>query len=85
MSYTLKSESRRTSIDTSLRQARAAYIDMAPAATGSPSQADTPMTDANDDVIPSVPVDALTVRDSVFSIQPLLQLSHSLFGSLFDR
>ncbi|KAJ5391372.1 ISWI chromatin-remodeling complex ATPase ISW2 [Penicillium cosmopolitanum] len=33
---------------------------MAPAATGSPSQADTPMTDANDDVIPSVPVDALT-------------------------
>ncbi|CAI7660602.1 unnamed protein product [Penicillium pancosmium] len=33
---------------------------MAPAATGSPFQADTPMTDANDDVIPSVPVDALT-------------------------
>ncbi|KAJ5976116.1 ISWI chromatin-remodeling complex ATPase ISW2 [Penicillium waksmanii] len=33
---------------------------MAPAATGSPSQVDTPMTDANDDAIPSVPVDALT-------------------------
>ncbi|KAJ5082811.1 ISWI chromatin-remodeling complex ATPase ISW2 [Penicillium argentinense] len=33
---------------------------MAPAATDSPSQADTPMTDANDDAIPSVPVDALT-------------------------
>lgn len=34
---------------------------MAPAPTsGSPSQADTPMTDANDDVVPSVPVDAPT-------------------------
>lgn len=33
---------------------------MAPAATDSPSQADTPMTDANDDAVPSVPVDALT-------------------------
>lgn len=31
---------------------------MAPAATDSPSQADTPMTDANDDVVPSIPVDA---------------------------
>lgn len=34
---------------------------MAPAPTDSPSQADTPMTDVNDDVIPSVPVDAPTV------------------------
>lgn len=33
---------------------------MAPAATDSPSQADTPMTDAIDDTVPSVPVDALT-------------------------
>ncbi|KAJ5532663.1 SNF2-related protein [Penicillium frequentans] len=31
---------------------------MAPAATDSPPQADTPMTDANDDVVPSIPVDA---------------------------
>jgi hypothetical protein len=32
---------------------------MAPAPiSGSPSQADTPMTDANDDVVPSIPVDA---------------------------
>lgn len=36
---------------------------MAPASTDSPSQADTPMTDANDDAIPSVPVDAPTVSD----------------------
>ncbi|KAJ5929537.1 hypothetical protein N7454_006487 [Penicillium verhagenii] len=31
---------------------------MAPAATDSPPQVDTPMTDANDDVVPSIPVDA---------------------------
>lgn len=31
---------------------------MAPAATDSPSQADTPMTDAYDDAIPSIPVDS---------------------------
>lgn len=37
---------------------------MAPASTDSPSQADTPMTDANDDAIPSVPVDAPTVSDA---------------------
>lgn len=43
---------------------------MAPTAAGTPSQADTPMTDANDDAIPSVPVDALTVRDSVSQSNP---------------
>jgi hypothetical protein len=64
-SYTLRGESRRTFLDIDLRKVRTAYK-MAPAATGSPLQADTPMTDANDDVIPSVPVDALTVCDSVF-------------------
>ena len=35
---------------------------MAPARNESPSQTDTPMTDANDDTIPSIPVDAPTVR-----------------------
>ncbi|KAJ5777913.1 ISWI chromatin-remodeling complex ATPase ISW2 [Penicillium odoratum] len=35
---------------------------MAPTATDSPPQVDTPMTDANDDVIPSIPVDALSYQ-----------------------
>ncbi|KAJ5638073.1 hypothetical protein N7490_007952 [Penicillium lividum] len=35
---------------------------MAPTATDSPPQVDTPMTDANDDIVPSIPVDALSYQ-----------------------
>lgn len=58
--------------------ARAKRIKMAPAPTDSPSQADTPMSDANDDAIPSVPVDALTVGDPRFGYRCVPPLSHHL-------
>lgn len=41
---------------------------MAPARNESPSQTDTPITDANDDTIPSIPVDAPTVRLVLLSL-----------------
>jgi hypothetical protein len=58
---------------------------MAPAITSDPvSQADTPMTDMNDDTVPSVPVDSadapMTVRNISFSIS-LPVLSHGCLRS----
>lgn len=62
--------------------ARAEGEKMAPASTDSPSQADTPMTDANDDAIPSVPVDAPTVSDPRFCSRcvPPPPHHHATFG-----
>jgi SWI/SNF-related matrix-associated actin-dependent regulator of chromatin subfamily A member 5 len=55
---------------------RADQKNMAPAKAESPSQTDTPMTDANDDAIPSIPVDAPMVREPSFSFPICAAMSH---------